>query len=65
MNIHFVILLLLHRYITATEWKRDYGGHKDTLNSQFKRLPFDCCCLTLLPFETPAATKQGHIFDLL
>ena len=53
------------RYITATEWKRDFGGAKDVVGTKFKRLPFDCCALTLLPFETPVATKEGHIFDLL
>lgn len=53
-------------YITRSEWTNDFGGarRKRTLASEdFKQLPFDHCSLTLLPFEKPVATVDGHVFD--
>lgn len=54
-------------YITNTEWKYEWGGYKGTAANQtkFRRLPFDCCCLSLQPFENPLCTKEGVIFDLM
>lgn len=52
-------------YITATEWKRDFGGHKGTsAGQQNERLPLQCCSLTFQPFEHPVCTSEGHIFEL-
>lgn len=46
-----------------------YGGRKSgTLETSeeksFRRLPFDHCCLSLLPFEHPYCDAQGNIFEL-
>jgi peptidyl-prolyl cis-trans isomerase-like protein 2 len=51
-------------YITATEWKRDFGGHKEVAASQLPRLALDCCSLSFQPFEHPVCTASGHIFEL-
>ncbi|CAN0073174.1 unnamed protein product [Discosporangium mesarthrocarpum] len=52
-------------FVTATEWKRDYGGKKDKKNGSSRPLAFDCCALSLAPFETPVCTKEGVVFDIL
>ncbi|XP_074641089.1 RING-type E3 ubiquitin-protein ligase PPIL2-like isoform X2 [Tubulanus polymorphus] len=53
-------------YLTTTEWKTLYGGKKDSIEkSQFRRLPFDCCSLSMQPFEHPLSTESGVIFDLM
>lgn len=55
-------------YLTYTEWTTLYGGKKSGQYSQeeenFKRLPFDHCCLSLQPFEIPYCDLDGNIFDL-
>ena len=51
-------------YITATEWKRDFGGHKEVSASQLPRLALDCCSLSFQPFEHPVCTASGQIFEL-
>ena len=53
-------------YITGKEWAAYYGGHKKTVhNSEFRRLPFFCCSISLQPVENPMCTKEGYVFDLL
>ncbi|KAH6566060.1 hypothetical protein BASA82_000368 [Batrachochytrium salamandrivorans] len=54
-------------YISQTEWKTEFGGAKRASGSgsEFKRLPFYCCALSLQPFENPMCTQDGTIFDLL
>uniref|UniRef100_H2ZH27 RING-type E3 ubiquitin-protein ligase PPIL2 n=1 Tax=Ciona savignyi TaxID=51511 RepID=H2ZH27_CIOSA len=53
-------------YVTGREWAEFYGGHKKTVrNSDFRRLPFFCCSISLQPVENPMCTKEGHVFDLL
>lgn len=55
-------------YLTATEWKQFYGGKKHVANgdsSEFRRLPFDHCCLSLQPFEHPLCTLEGIVYDLM
>ncbi|KAJ3247493.1 Peptidyl-prolyl cis-trans isomerase cyp8 [Chytriomyces hyalinus] len=56
-------------YITHSEWTQlDFGagGFKNRKTGrEFKRLPFDCCALSLLPFEVPRCTRDGLIFDLV
>lgn len=49
-------------FMTATEWK-EFGGHKEKKRKVDGALPFECCALTLLPFETPACTRDGVLFD--
>ncbi|MFH4975141.1 hypothetical protein AB6A40_001850 [Gnathostoma spinigerum] len=56
-------------YLTTKEWKETYGGHKDDTDTRvqrsvFKRLPFNHCALSFLPFEDPVCTSDGVIFDL-
>ncbi|KAK6103553.1 RING-type E3 ubiquitin-protein ligase PPIL2 [Brugia pahangi] len=56
-------------YLTTTEWKETYGGHKDDTGKRmqralFKRLPITHCSLSLLPFEDPVCSRDGIIFDL-
>lgn len=56
------------RYLTYTEWTTLYGGKKSGFTTKeeenFKRLPFDHCCLSLQPFEIPYCDTDGNIFDL-
>ncbi|XP_050305000.1 RING-type E3 ubiquitin-protein ligase PPIL2 [Anthonomus grandis grandis] len=55
-------------YLTYTEWSTLYGGKKAGTQSKeelnFKRLPFDHCCLSLQPYEVPFSDLDGNIFDL-
>ena len=56
-------------YLTSTEWKNFYGGKKVSTASnveaaEFRRLPFNCCCLSFQPCKHPYATLEGHVFDL-
>ena len=51
-------------FITATEWKQEYGGKKNKATSGVRTLPFNCCALSMSEFETPVCTKEGVIFDL-
>lgn len=59
---------MLHRYLTYTEWSQCYGGKKLESNEdehvKFKRLPFDCCSITMCPFEMPYCDLDGNIFEL-
>lgn len=51
--------------MTYTEWTTLYGGKKDgPETSNFRRLPFDHCCLSLQPFENPYCDRDGNIFEL-
>lgn len=54
-------------YLTYTEWK-SYGGYKPTNAEEeslkFKRLPFDHCCLSMVPFEHPYCDQEGNIYEL-
>lgn len=53
-------------YITSSEWAVEGGGAKaKARGSEFKKLPFTHCALSLQPFTHPVATDQGHIFELL
>lgn len=60
-------------YITHSEHAGGYGDHsassagarKKKPAANFARLPYDCCALTLKPFETPVCTEYGTIYDLL
>ena len=67
MNVFFAFHF---RYITSTEWKNEWGGKKanrglnDPDQQDYRRLPFDHCALSLQPYETPYADRDGNIFDL-
>ena len=52
-------------YITHSEWERDFGGAKNRGSGTFRRLPFNCCALSLRPFETPVCAPDGSVFDLV
>ena len=52
-------------FITATEWKRDYGGKNSVAQAKVQPVPFDCCGLSFLPFQDPVCTPQGHVFDIV
>lgn len=45
-----------------------YGGKKfesaENEHIKFKRLPFDCCCVSLATFENPYCDQDGNIFEL-
>lgn len=54
-------------YLTATEWQRDFGGHKggsSGAGGDYPRLELDCCSLSFQPFTHPVCTAQGQIFEL-
>jgi peptidyl-prolyl cis-trans isomerase-like protein 2 len=46
-----------------------FGGKTvESLTSQrsaFKRLPFDCCSLSLTPFSDPVCNRAGIVFDIV
>lgn len=52
-------------YITATEWKYEFGGHKEKKSTKYAALEFDRCALSFQPFLTPVSTKEGFVFDIL
>ncbi|XP_030532098.1 peptidyl-prolyl cis-trans isomerase CYP65 [Rhodamnia argentea] len=53
-------------FITKTEWATEWGGAKSKeTGTPFKRLPFYCCALTFTPFESPACTADGSVFDIM
>lgn len=37
--------------VVQLQWKRDYGGKKGGKNAASRPLAFDCCALSLAPFE--------------
>ncbi|KAL7051001.1 hypothetical protein ACKWTF_004290 [Chironomus riparius] len=55
-------------YLTYTEWGTLFGGKKaenlENEHIKFKRLPFDHCCLSQIPFEIPYADEHGNVFEL-
>ena len=53
-------------FLTATEWKRDYGGKTGGSRAPGSRpLPFDHCALSLAQFTTPVllGKESGVVFD--
>lgn len=53
-------------YLTAKEWKEEWGGHKAAIEgTPFKRLPFHCCAIAFTPFEDAVCTEDGTVFDIL
>merc|ERR1712080_470762 len=41
------------------------GGKKEERKTVFRRLPYNCCSISLLPFEHPLCTVEGVVFDLM
>mmetsp|Transcript_38784 Transcript_38784/g.64491 ORF Transcript_38784/g.64491 Transcript_38784/m.64491 type:complete len:605 (-) Transcript_38784:107-1921(-) len=52
-------------WMTATEWKNEWGGKKEEIRTAYKRLPFYCCALSFQPWEDPMCTPEGHVFEIL
>lgn len=55
-------------YMTMKEWTMDFGGKMKVLgqgSTEFIPLPFYCCSLSMQPFETPVATPDGFVFDII
>ena len=50
-------------FLTGVEWK-ELGGFKEKKTGTLKRLPFDHCALSLVPFETPMMAPDGSVFEL-
>ncbi|KAJ2952549.1 hypothetical protein O0L34_g6870 [Tuta absoluta] len=54
-------------YLTYTEWTTLYGGKRSGTakeeDTQFKRLPFDHCCLCLQPVDDPYMDADGNVFE--
>ena len=47
-------------FITATEHAGLYGGYKKKKTIGLTgALPFDCCALSLLPFDSPVCARDG------
>jgi peptidyl-prolyl cis-trans isomerase-like protein 2 len=58
------------QYQSAREHRANQGLRAGTTTSTSanigrvqRRLPFDCCALTLTPYETPVCTSQGIVFE--
>ena len=51
-------------YLSQKEWK-GIGGKKNAEATDYRRLPFDHCALTLLPFTTPVCDQHGNVFELM
>nr|AIC33811.1 cyclophilin RING [Puccinia cf. psidii AE-2014] len=59
-------------YITHREHAGEFGDHhassagaKKKVVANFQRLPFDCCAISLKPFEMPMCTPDGTTCDLV
>ena len=55
-------------FLTATEHASGEHrgfGKQSTFNLPYRTLPFDCCAISFRPFETPLATADGSVFELL
>lgn len=53
-------------FITTTEHAGLYGGYKKKKTVGLAgALPFDCCALSLLPFDAPVCARDGILFDAL
>ena len=53
-------------YITATEWKTEYGGKKNhSVNRDYRPLPFDHCALSLSQYHDPVCTTEVKNYNLV
>jgi peptidyl-prolyl cis-trans isomerase-like 2 len=54
--------------VAAGLWRvtlSDCSAKRQVSQNDFKRLPFSCCAISLIPFEHPVCTPDGTIFDIL
>jgi hypothetical protein len=51
-------------FLTATEWRVDYGGKKHLSLSKGQTLPFDHCALSLTPLTDPCCTPEVSFTSL-
>eukprot|EP00002_Diphylleia_rotans_P027187 TRINITY_DN5440_c0_g1_i2.p1 TRINITY_DN5440_c0_g1~~TRINITY_DN5440_c0_g1_i2.p1 ORF type:complete len:436 (-),score=75.36 TRINITY_DN5440_c0_g1_i2:753-2060(-) len=51
-------------FLTATEWATEWGGKKVEQTVSCKKLPFNCCALSLQPVDDPVCTSDGIVFDI-
>ncbi|XP_063719588.1 RING-type E3 ubiquitin-protein ligase PPIL2-like isoform X2 [Symsagittifera roscoffensis] len=56
-------------YVSANEYAWYFGGkNAEKLQAAkgmgFRRLPFDHCALSMQPFTTPFATRDGYVFEI-
>eukprot|EP01066_Platyproteum_vivax_P012372 Platyproteum_vivax@DN5623_c0_g1_i15.p1 len=51
-------------YITTKEMSEEWSGYRRKQEAVFKALPFFCCGLSLLPFDSAVCTKEGIVFDV-
>lgn len=51
-------------FLTAKEWKEEWGGHREKRQLPFQRLPFHCCAISFTSFEDPVCTDDGTVFDV-
>lgn len=42
----------------------DQAENPENEHIKFKRLPFDFCCITHVPFENPYMDQEGNVFEL-
>jgi len=47
-----------------TEWAQDGAGYKARQKNPFAKLPLGSCFLSLQPFTTPVATRDGQVFEV-
>ena len=56
-------------FLTATEHAsgehRGSGKSSAKVHLPYRTLPYDCCAISFRPFETPLATADGSVFELL
>jgi len=50
-------------HLRPTEWAQDGRGFKARQQSPYQKLPLHCCALSLEPFESPVATRDGAVFE--
>ena len=50
-------------FITATEHAGLYRGYKKKTIGLTGALPFDCCALSLLPFDSPVCAREMGFYS--
>jgi peptidyl-prolyl cis-trans isomerase-like protein 2 len=54
-----------HKNGTSTCTSIEWGGKKDPVKVPLTKLPFNCCALSLEPFQNPVCTPEGQLFDIM
>jgi len=56
-------------YLLQSEWQYEGGGYRGkggaAAKLPFRCLPFNCCALSLSPFQDPMMTPKGVVYDML